>query len=246
MTADNERSNAGPSSTGGADELQGFSPLYYTFRLGLRTGLRLFWKWRRYGLEHMPDQGPVILAANHASFLDPMILGAAFDREVHFMARKTLFDIPFFGWLISKVNAFPVERTGDPRAAMRAMGARLARGQVVLMFPEGTRTHTGFLGELKRGVGSLAVRYGAAVLPAYVCGSYDSWSRYRPFFQFWPVTVEVGEPIHPRASEERAGRKAEERRVFAQVADRLRALELRAFERAGRAQILSERGDARG
>ncbi|MFH0910828.1 MAG: lysophospholipid acyltransferase family protein [Planctomycetota bacterium] len=216
-----------------------FLPLYRTFRLGLRFVFWLYWKWRRIGMERMPSAGPVLIAGNHASFLDPTILGSAYERPVSYMARRSLFEIFFFGWLIGKVNAFPVDREGDPRSALRAVGERLARGECVALFPEGTRTQNGRLGRIKRGVGMIAVRSGAVVLPTYIHGAYESWPR-SGGLRFHPLRVEAGEPIVPRpCGEDRQAARAEADRIQAEVERQLLELEHRAFLACGKGFLLA-------
>ena len=170
--------------------------LYATSRWLLRGLQRLAGGVASHGPERMPGRGPVIVAANHTSYLDPIMVGLGCGRPLHFMARATLFRDPFFAWAIRAHHAFPVERAGDPRAALRAFGERLDRGEAVLMFPEGTRSPTGRLGEVKGGVGLLAVRHRAPVVPVYAWGTHQGWpagGRWRPH----PVRLFFGAAIEP-------------------------------------------------
>lgn len=173
------------------------------------------------GLERFPESGPVILAVNHVSFLDPIMAGLSCVRPLHFMARASLFDTPVFGQLIGRVNAFPVEREGDPRAALRACGEHLDNGEVVLMFPEGTRSRTGRLGEIKGGVGLLASRHRAAVLPLYLWGTRQAWPAGRAWMRPHPVRAFYGRPLEPAAAAGRDG----QRRVTEYIKNSLLALE---------------------
>ncbi len=197
-----------------------------------RTFLRVaFWTMgglEVHGKKNLPMQGPLIVACNHASHLDPMVLGAAFPRQLNFMARRTLFDVPVFRWLIHHNNAFPLEREGDPREALRACGERLDQGNAVVMFPEGTRSQDGVLGEIRPGVGMLAVRNMAPVLPIYVWGSFQSWPRGRNYPKPHHLKALMGEVIVPNP--DKSLRKAEQIRINQEVGDALRRLEKQAWE----------------
>ena len=122
--------------------------LYYTSRSLLRVLFRLTGGLEVRGVERVPMTGPLVVASNHASYLDPMLLGAALPRPLAFLARKTLFDNLFFGWFIRSHFAFPLDREGDIREALRSFSEQLAAGRAVVMFPEGTRTSTGKLADI--------------------------------------------------------------------------------------------------
>ena len=183
------------------------------------------------GRENTPPEGPLIVASNHASFWDPMLLGAAFDRPLNFMARKTLFDTPVFGWMIRQMLAFPLNREGDSREAIRAFGALLEKSNAVLLFPEGTRTRDGALGEIKSGVGMIAARYRAPVLPVYIWGSFQSWPRGKTFPKRHRFKVVIG-PVIAAASAD-ADRKDELRRITSEVGQSLERLESDAWTGEG-------------
>lgn len=180
------------------------------------------------GAENTPPTGRLVIATSHASFWDPMIMGAAFDRPMHFMARKTLFDVPVFGWLIKETLAFPLNREGDSREAIRAFGTLLEEEEAVLIFPEGTRSPNGALGKMKPGVGMIATRYQSPVLPVYIWGNYQSWPRTRKFPRRHPLRVYIGPPIRPGGED--ADRRADQRRINAEVESALHALEREAWK----------------
>ncbi len=202
--------------------------VYWCSRTFLRCAFFLGGGLKVSGGENVPMDGPLIVACNHASHLDPMILGAAFDRPLHFMARRTLFDTPGFAWLIRQNNAFPLDRDGDSRDALRAFGARLEGGNAVVMFPEGTRSLDGNLQEMKPGIGMLAVRNLAPVLPVYIRGSYAAWPRGKSLPRPHALRVYIGGIIVP--DPDKSVRKAEQGRVTEAVGAALAAMERGARE----------------
>jgi 1-acyl-sn-glycerol-3-phosphate acyltransferase len=216
-----------PSATAGGPARAPERRRFYRLCQGvLRPLFRLCFGYERHGLERVPEDGPVLLAANHASFLDPPLVGTAVRRPTCFMARASLFKPPLFGRLIRALNAFPLARGGDPRAALRVAGELLEEGRVVLVFPEGTRTRDGRLGRFKRGAGALAVRHGAPVLPIYIKGSFWAWPRHRRLPRCRRIALHAGTVIRPAAvGAQRAARKAEEERIQAEIHHQLRALE---------------------
>ncbi len=215
-------------------EVKGCFPFYWLFRLTLRFLFRIFWTWKRVNPENMPEEGPVIIASNHASFLDPTILGSFYQRPVGFMARKTLFDPFLFGWVIKKLYAFPIDRGGDPRSALRAMTKKLANNECVVMFPEGTRTSNGALGKIRRGVGMIAVKNKAAVIPTYLGGAFKSWPRTAKIFKPCHLRIEAGTPIYPQDTNgDKKKERAEEARIQSEVERQLHELEKRYYEAIG-------------
>ena len=157
--------------------------------------MRLFFGLRSRGAEHVPATGPVLLVANHASFLDPPLVGSASPRPLSFMAKAELFRVPLFGGLIRRLNAHPLRREGGDAGALRAALRVLKGGGALLVFPEGTRGEEGILGPAKPGAGMLAVLAGATVVPVYVRGSGRAWPRGRRFPRTADVTVTFGPPL---------------------------------------------------
>ena len=133
------------------------------------------------GREFIPLTGPAIIAANHVSFLDPFIIGVAIQRHVHFMAKEELFRFRPLGWLLRQYQAFPVYRRQSDRQAMNRAIFLLQRGEIVVIFPEGTRGDGSRLGPAKPGIALIAARTGAPVIPAYHCGT-EKCSREGPGF----------------------------------------------------------------
>jgi 1-acyl-sn-glycerol-3-phosphate acyltransferase len=127
--------------------------------------------WRITGAENVPAEGPVILASNHVSVLDPPVVAIGIWRPCASMAKEELFRNPAFAWYIRHLNAFPVKRGTGDRGALKTAMEVLEQGRPLVMFPEGTRSETGELQEPELGVAMIAYRTGAPVVPAYVSGT---------------------------------------------------------------------------
>lgn len=154
-------------------------------------------RYRAYGRENIPRHGGVLIVSNHQSYMDPMLIGVGLQRQIHIMARKSLFyKSIFFRWFIESLNAFPLNEGGRDSGALREAIRRLTSGNVVLVFPEGTRTWDGSIGELHSGIGLIAQRSGSPVVPAVIHGAYEAWPRTRKLFRFKPIQVVFGTPLY--------------------------------------------------
>jgi 1-acyl-sn-glycerol-3-phosphate acyltransferase len=173
---------------------RGVNPVvYWGLRAILQPFFHLYWRLSRIGREHIPAQGPFILASNHRSFLDPFVIAVMARRPIYFMTKKEAFINRPVAWLLSSLGAFPIDRQGGDQEAMDTTKAILERGDGVLIFPEGTRTRPGPLARPKRGIGRLALDTGAPVIPVAIIGSEDvrkGW-RIRPH----KVRIRAGAPL---------------------------------------------------
>jgi 1-acyl-sn-glycerol-3-phosphate acyltransferase len=145
--------------------------VYWVARAILQPFFLVYFRMQRIGREHVPKSGPLIIAANHRSFMDPFVIGMMLRRPTYFVAKTELFNSRIVAWLLSSLGAFPVERGQGDRDAMTTARQILERGDVVVIFPEGTRTRPGTLGAPKRGVGRLALETGAPVVPMALIGT---------------------------------------------------------------------------
>lgn len=173
-------------------------PVYWVTRAILQPAMHLYFRLRRIGRANIPAEGPVILASNHRSFLDPWTVGTCLRRPVHFVAKRELFERGrLTAWLLNSLGAYPVRRGESDEETVATSRAILARGGVVMIFPEGTRIRHGGLAEPHRGVGRLALETGAPVVPVAVHGS----ERTRRGWLIRPAGVRVrcGRPLtYPR------------------------------------------------
>ena len=171
----------------------------------------------------------MLIASNHQSFLDPVLIGVAIPRPTTFMARSTLFRFAPFGRLLRSVKAFPVKRGRADLGAVREAISRLRAGWALLVFPEGTRTRDGRIQPLRAGFDMLSRRAGVPVVPAVVEGAYEAWPRQNLLPRPCAICVAFGRPIWP-------DQHRNEQTLRAQVADALR--ELRAFLKTMRGRAL--------
>jgi glycerol-3-phosphate dehydrogenase (NAD(P)+) len=180
---------------------QGANPVVYAIvRVVLQPFFLLYFRMSRIGREYIPASGPVIIAANHRSFLDPFVIATMARRPMYYVAKKELFRRPWQAWILNALGAFPVDRGAGDEASVETAKAILARGDIVLMFPEGTRVRPGSLGKPKRGVGRIALETEAPVIPVAVIGTEAirrGW-RIRPH----KVRIRAGRPLHfPQVTE---------------------------------------------
>jgi 1-acyl-sn-glycerol-3-phosphate acyltransferase len=199
--------------------------IYRLVWLLIRLLLYTYFHGRYFHAHRVPLTGPVILAANHASFLDPPLIGGGFNRAVNYLARNTLMDVPVLGALLRRLNVVPVDRDGGGGAGLKAILDRLLVGGVILLFPEGTRTRDGKLQPAKSGIGLTVIKSTATVVPVRVHGTFAALGRHMKFPLPRRVTVTYGEPLDFRAlrEEARTCSKPRLKEIYQQVADEIMA-----------------------
>nr|WP_239454505.1 lysophospholipid acyltransferase family protein [Bacillus suaedaesalsae] len=138
------------------------------------------------GAENIPTTGGVLLCSNHIDNLDPPIVGISSPRTIHFMAKEELFRLPILKSILPSINAFPVKRGMSDKQALRTGLQVLKDGNVLGLFPEGTRSKTGELGQGLSGAGFFALRTDATVVPCAIIG---------PYKMFKPLKVVFGKPL---------------------------------------------------
>jgi 1-acyl-sn-glycerol-3-phosphate acyltransferase len=153
-------------------------------------------RFKAEGVENIPAKGPIILASNHASNLDPLFVGVAAPRHINYLAKQELFSNRLFRFVLRVIcGALPVDREQMDRSTLREIFKLLDRKEILLVFPEGTRTPDGKLGAAKLGVGMIAHHSGATVIPAYVHGSYAIWPRNAKRIHLHHCRVSFGPPV---------------------------------------------------
>lgn len=188
---------------------------------------RLFFSMRVVNPERMIEEGPLILAVNHASYFDPPLAGICSRRAVYYLARKNLMDWPFLGPLFPAMNVIPVERDGNDMSALRVVIRKIREGNGVVLFPEGTRSRDGSLGKPRSGVGFVIAKTGAPVLPMRIFGSFEAFPRDAWLPRLRPVTVVIGEPLYFSADELRNADRETYQRLSDRVMEAIAELELR-------------------
>lgn len=187
---------------------------------------KLFFGFRIIHRERVIQTGPVILAVNHQSFLDPPLAGNAADRAIFFLAKKSLMNVPVLGWLLPKLNVIPVNLEGGDRSALKALIRILSAGECALVFPEGTRTPDGSLQPAEPGLGLIIAKTRAPVVPMRIFGAYDVWPIGGKLRLSGKITVVVGEPIYFSDADVSTGGKENYLKLSQRVMDAIAALQL--------------------
>jgi 1-acyl-sn-glycerol-3-phosphate acyltransferase len=172
------------------------NPYYWLGYHLSRVLARLLFRFRIIHRERMIQTGPVILAMNHQSYLDPPLAGNACDRAIYFLAKKTLLKVPLLRWLLPKLNVIPVDQEAIDRSALKALIRVLKAGNGALVFPEGARTLNGNLQPALPGVGLLIAKTLAPVVPMRIFGAHEALPRGGGGLHLHPITIVVGEPIY--------------------------------------------------
>ena len=170
--------------------------MVYTFTRFIAFLLfKIFFRVQIFGRKGFPKEGPVIVAPNHTSFLDPIIVGIGAPRKLSYLARDTLFRLKPFARMLRWIHVSPIKReTGDVNAFKLTLN-KLSQGESILIFPEGTRSGDGNLQKPKSGIGFLQDISGTMILPCYVKGSMEAWPRHSRFPRPRRVSVYFGKPL---------------------------------------------------
>jgi 1-acyl-sn-glycerol-3-phosphate acyltransferase len=200
----------------------------FSYKLGwifFRALYAFYFRWSVFNPERVPQNGAVILAANHASILDPPLVGAALHRPINYLARKSLFRFPGIGALLRSWNAVPVDRDGGGAAGLKAILDRLLAGGGIILFPEGTRTRDGQLQPARSGVGLTVIKSSAIVIPVRTFGTFEAYGRDVKIPRPKKVAVKYGEPMRFEnlRAEAKNCSKARLREIYQQIADEIMA-----------------------
>ena len=183
------------------------------------AAFRSLFGMRIIGAENLITEGPVLVASNHQSFLDPPLIGNLYKDEMVYLARKTLFT-GVTKWLYTQWNAIPVDQDRPDMASLKTIIRKLKAGHRVLVFPEGERTQNGELGEAAPGIGLIAVKSNAVIQPVRISGARDALPRGSGRIRFARITVHVGPPIRLSPDELKAAKGKED---YDRIAKRIMA-----------------------
>lgn len=170
----------------------------------------IWFRFRAKGTENLPAGGALLLI-NHQSFLDPLLVGVGLRRPISYLARDNLFRVPIVGWVLKNTYVMPISREAAGTESLRESIRRMEHGFLVGIFPEGTRSDDGVLGELKPGFLALVRRAGVPVIPVGVAGAYEAYPRGVWFPRPSRIRVVYGPPLEPERLRElsQKGREAE-------------------------------------
>ncbi|PKQ16015.1 MAG: 1-acyl-sn-glycerol-3-phosphate acyltransferase [Actinobacteria bacterium HGW-Actinobacteria-7] len=197
--------------------------LAFALRVTVAPMLRALFHVRVSGLENVPE-GPAILAGNHVSYLDPVLLWCVTPRPVHFVAKSEIWNSRVLGWMAERVWAFPVNRGSADREMITTATGLLQAGDLLGMFPEGTRSHvpdSGELGQAHGGVSFIALRADVPIVPVRFSGTDKAWARGQKVPRLAKVRIRFLEPVHPNQFE--GGRKERMEALTAEVMRRIAA-----------------------
>ena len=203
----------------------GMNPIYLLGWVVFRAVYRFYFGWRVYNAERVPLAGPVILASNHASFIDPPLVGSGVRRGINYLARENLFRFPVMGWVLHRWQVVPVDREGGGAKGLKAILDRLLAGGAIILFPEGTRSRDGKLQPARSGIGLTVIKSAAPVVPVRVFGTFEAYGRHMRFPRPRRVAVKYGRPMLFEAlrAEARACSKQRLKEIYQQVADEIMA-----------------------
>ncbi len=202
------------------------NPWYFTIYHLTRLVARVFFRFRVIHPERVIQEGPVILAMNHESYLDPPFAGIGCRRAIYFLARKSLLEVPVLGWLLPKLNVIPVDQEGGDRSALKALIRILRANQGTLVFPEGSRTLDGNLQPPQNGIGFVIAKTLAPVVPMRIFGAHRALPRGGGRLRFCPITIVVGEPLRFTAADIEGNGREVYPRLSQRVMDAIAALKL--------------------
>lgn len=205
----------------------GMEFVYGFFHFAVKALCDIHFRTGAGGVEQIPREGGFIVAANHASALDPPVVGVMVPRQTAAFARKTLWKGGVISWWLDTVGVIPVDRdSGSDVVAIRRVIHALKQDRGIILFPEGTRTSTGELQRAKAGVGFMACHTGVPVVPARVFGTFEAFGRHGPLRLGTPVSVVFGRPLLPADYDNPSAGRERYQRASERIMSAIAALEL--------------------
>jgi 1-acyl-sn-glycerol-3-phosphate acyltransferase len=206
--------------------------IYHFLHLLVYIVAKPLFRYRAIGTEHIPRQGSAIIASNHASYLDPIFVGLGIRRRINYLAKKELFSKRLANYFLRNLlRALPVDRERMDRNTLRETYNLLKKNELVLMFPEGTRTYDGKLNKAKMGIGMIAYNSQVPVIPVYIDGSYTILSRTAKSIRYKKCSVYYGPPVDLNAFYSQQRSKELYKVISEKIMDAIRQLEERASDK---------------
>jgi 1-acyl-sn-glycerol-3-phosphate acyltransferase len=201
------------------------NPVYFAGWVGFRVLYQFYFGWRVFNAERVPLSGPVILASNHMSFLDPPLVGAGIRRGINYLARESLFRFPVLGWILHRWQTVPVDRDGGGAKGLKAILDRLLDGGAIILFPEGTRSRDGKIQPARSGIGLTVIKSQAPVIPVRVFGTFEAFGRHMRVPRPSRVAVKYGSPMHfvQLRAEAKVCSKPRLKEIYQEVANQIMA-----------------------
>jgi 1-acyl-sn-glycerol-3-phosphate acyltransferase len=201
------------------------NPVYYCGWLFFRVSYKIYCRAEWFNAERVPKSGPVILACNHASILDPPLVGTGLERGISYLARESLFRFPGVGWVLRNWDAVPVDREGGGARGLKAILDRLLAGSGIILFPEGTRTLDGKLKPARSGIGLTVIKSSAPVVPVRVFGTFQAFGKEVPFPRPHKIMAKYGKPMDFTAlrTEAKTCSKPRLKEIYQEIADQIMA-----------------------
>jgi 1-acyl-sn-glycerol-3-phosphate acyltransferase len=198
----------------------------FSYRCGwlfFRTLFALYFRWRVFNAERVPLAGPVILASNHASYIDPPLVGAGIRRQINYLARDSIFHVPILAAILRSWEVVPVDRDGGTGRGLKEILSRLEQGGAIILFPEGTRSRHGELNPARSGIGLTVIKSSAPVVPARVFGTHEAFGPHKRLPRPRRVMVKYGQALSFEAlrAEAATASKQRVREIYQQVADEI-------------------------
>lgn len=169
--------------------------VYELSRIIARIILILYFRFRVYGRKNIIGAKGGIIAVNHTSFLDPILVGVPIPGRIFYVAKKQLLKNRLVRWYLKKLNVIPIDRDKPDLVTLKRMIKMIMSGELVVMFPEGTRSINGRLGEARRAVGLLAARSRATIYPCYIMGAVEAMPKEARFFRPGKIRMVFGRPV---------------------------------------------------
>jgi 1-acyl-sn-glycerol-3-phosphate acyltransferase len=219
---------AGEDTVTGTPSQSGPGQMTFCYRVGwcfFRAVFASYFRWRVFNPERVPLEGPVILASNHASYIDPPLVGAGVRRQISFLARDNIFHVPVLAAILRSWEVVPVDRDGGTGRGLKLILSRLENGGAIILFPEGTRSRHGELNPARSGIGLAVIKSMAPVVPARVFGTHRAFGPHMLVPRPRRLTVKYGRPLLFEALRAEAATCSKQRlkEIYQQVADEIMA-----------------------